>query len=364
MFSNLFNRFRNPASHTRRQPSKSNRRLRLESLESRTLMTMIPDLTPSGMLNLPGDPADSTDHISLRASGGQVHVTFNGTTRSFTDVSVTGVAIATDSGSSEITIESTLPATMTLNVNGNSAGSTDTLILNDGSSIWPRDYTITSDHVTRRATVPVEYHGIENLRLDAHSNDNTIKVESTAAGTITTINAGGGQDTIELSPQGQYLDYLSGQVLINGDPLGETSFDRVKFYDQFNPHNDTYSVVARATARFVSRDYMSSVTFNRVESLELWAGSGSNLINLDTDAANGGLQTVMVDAGPGNDIVRGSAGAERIFGGDGRDLLIGGLGADAIDGGAEDDLVIDGTTTYDTNAVACKPFSPSGPAAD
>ena len=41
----------------------------------------------------------------------------------------------------------------------------------------------------------------------------------------------------------------------------------------------------------------------------------------------------------GNDTVRGSSDAERIFGNDGKDSLLGGAGSDSIYGGKEDDEV-------------------------
>jgi Ca2+-binding RTX toxin-like protein len=56
-----------------------------------------------------------------------------------------------------------------------------------------------------------------------------------------------------------------------------------------------------------------------------------------------GLEAVIqliADAGAGDDVLVGSAGADVLFGGDGDDVLLGGPGLDILDGGAGDNVVI------------------------
>jgi Ca2+-binding RTX toxin-like protein len=63
---------------------------------------------------------------------------------------------------------------------------------------------------------------------------------------------------------------------------------------------------------------------------------------LDAAKLAAGALTLTLDAGDGNDVLIGSAGADVMLGGAGDDVLLGGPGADTLDGGAGDNVVIQG----------------------
>ena len=90
-------------------------------------------------------------------------------------------------------------------------------------------------------------------------------VEGTPAGTTLTINAGGGNDTINLSPTGLLLDAIEGAVVVNGE--GGTA-DALNLADQNNAFPDAWDI----TATSATRPSFGGVTYAGVESLRLDAG--------------------------------------------------------------------------------------------
>ncbi len=85
-----------------------------------------------------------------------------------------------------------------------------------------------------------------------------------------------------------------------------------------------------------------TATVRNVETLHVTAGNGRDVMN-----ATAASFYVVLDGGPGNDVVRGGAsgdvlmgwtGNDRLVGNGGDDLLVGGLGADTLEGGAGADL--------------------------
>lgn len=91
-------------------------------------------------------------------------------------------------------------------VNGN--GGTDTVNLNDQGGNFNDTYTVTNTSVSRPVFGGLTFYiGIENLTLNAENTlgvngDNTINVNSTAAGVTTTINGNDGNDTFNITGSG------------------------------------------------------------------------------------------------------------------------------------------------------------------
>jgi Ca2+-binding RTX toxin-like protein len=67
---------------------------------------------------------------------------------------------------------------------------------------------------------------------------------------------------------------------------------------------------------------------------DAWVSSGDGN---DTVTANGTY--VIVDAGKGNDVIRGGAGEQSLSGGDGNDTVYGGTGNDTLNGGKGNDVL-------------------------
>src|SRR5262249_18399519 len=140
--------------------------------------------------------------------------------------------------------------------------------------------------------------------------NDSIRVASTDVGTPVVINAGFGDDTIEV---GNFsATALLGAVTIDGQDGSDTL------------------------------DYSA---FNSAVRVNLALGTATGLA--------GGVSGIEnVTGGPGDDILVGDDQANVLRGGPGRDILIGRGGADMLFGGAGDDILIGGSTDYDLNPAA------------
>ena len=70
--------------------------------------------------------------------------------------------------------------------------------------------------------------------------------------------------------------------------------------------------------------------------------TGAEAVNdrLTINALAGGAIGLAADAGDGDDVLIGSAGADILLGAAGDDVLIGGLGQDTLDGGLGNNVLI------------------------
>jgi hypothetical protein len=214
----------------------------------------------------------------------------------------------------------------------NGGGGTDWLAVSDWASTYHRVtaqvgglYTITDQAVTLRyesgggfettvSEVAVNYSGIAILDLSTTNLGDTVQVESTAPGTTTTVYAGGGDDTIDvtgalnLTVYGEagddtlnlgtgFLDYLP-EVHFFGGP----GRDSVFLNDQNNFHANEYTV----TANSVGVGFFGGVTFGTPddfdppEVLVLNAGNGNDTINVLSTAAG---TSTTINAGRGGDTI-------------------------------------------------------------
>ena len=93
---------------------------------------------------------------------------------------------------------------------------------------------------------------------------NAVDVEGVPAGTTLSINAGGGNDTINLAPTGLLLDAIEGEVLVNG----EGGTDALNLADQNNAFPDTWQITGTSAVR----PSFGGVQYATIESLRLDAG--------------------------------------------------------------------------------------------
>ncbi|CAN5647744.1 hypothetical protein BH09PLA1_BH09PLA1_06260 [soil metagenome] len=99
-------------------------------------------------------------------------------------------------------------------------------------------------------------------------------------------------------------------------------------------------IVGRNQAMIVVNDNGTASTWNPAEVMSIAVnGLGGN----DTIGIMPGVfKPIVIDAGAGNDQVRGGPGRERILGGPGMDMLSGGGGGDLLEGGPDNDLIVGG----------------------
>ncbi len=291
------------------------------------------------------------DTFRVYLSGGNLNVDVNASTV-FSEPTA-GITSLTLNGSNDIDVFQieTAPVATTLNgglgadvfnlsnaaqVNGldnlgatvivNGGGDADTVNLNDQNANFNDAYTITSTTVSRPFFGGLTYGTIESLVLNAQNllgtnGNNTINIDSTAAGVTTTINANDGNDIVNVgnAALATGLDLLPGPVVVNGGAGSDT----VNLNDQSADFNDAYTI----TSTTVSRPFFGGLTYGTIESLVLHAQNllgtnGNNTFNIVSTA--GGV-TTTVNANDGDDIFN---------------ITGGGLGAGStnnLNGGAGDD---------------------------
>ena len=210
----------------------------------------------------------------------------------------------------------TLAGPLTLNGNGG----TDSVTFDDAAEASAFGFTVTSSTVARGGMATVSYGTIETLTVSAGNVAGSLgklhNIESTAAGTQLTLNAGSGNDSVRLSPTSLVLGSIAGNVALNGQ--GGT--DALVGQDQ----NDGGNVVFTITPTTLSNDDSGTITYGTMESFTLNAGGGSSDIDLFGTAPGTPL---IVNAGAGNDSINfnnlstfaaavtanGNAGADTIF---------------------------------------------------
>jgi hypothetical protein len=188
---------------------------------------------------------------------------------------------------------------------------TTSLTVDDGSDRRALSALVTSSAVTGLGnSAAVSYgSGVNALTVIGSQGASTYTVQSTRAGTATTVNGGAANDTFQVGDAIHALSAFKGALTLNGGG-GNNTLD--------------YSA------------YVGDVTVDLP-------------LGLATAVAGGVSNIQNVTGSQGNDLIVGDANANVLVGGTGRNIIIGGGGGDTIRGGGGDNILIAGTTAYDTD---------------
>ena len=272
-----------------RRPRRSSQQpLRIELLEDRRLLSAF--LDPNGQLTVIGTPANDTIALHQAANPSFTEAVVNGDQFDFLTSSIKAASISGLSGSDLITIGNGNLDFLPVPVTVDGGPGTDHVIVNDQTAPFSDTYTITSTTLSRIIFGGLTYSGIEGLTLNAETGDNTININSTAFGVPVTVNAGLGNDTINVGNGN--LDNLPGAVTVNG----QGGVDTVNVNDQTAPFSDTYTI----TSTTLSRIIFGGLSYSGIEGLTLNAETGNNTININSTAFG---VPVTVNAGLGNDTI-------------------------------------------------------------
>jgi len=154
-------------------------------------------------------------------------------------------------------------------------GGTNTLYVNDQANPNPETYAITSTVLNVRPSSGITYSGFKTVVFNGSSGGNAIIVGSTAAGTSTTINGGAGYNEFVL---GFPLDNLKGPTTLHagGDP-----YSYVIFNDSEAAAGQTYTL----TANTLTRSGIAPITWDTMNQVILYMGSGDDHVNVRAVAA-------------------------------------------------------------------------------
>jgi hypothetical protein len=183
-------------------------------------------------------------------------------------------------------------------------GSYDSIdAIDDSQNPNPETYTVTANTVTRtdmngnRDMAPIVYDNVTELILVGSSGGNTINVESTAAGTVTTVDAGSGGSTINLSPMAHNLANLAGLVQINGQGGANTlnAFDQAT---TFAPGSAGDQIYQDHLTRFNPTE-RTVFTFAGMQSINVSAGRSDNGLEIfGIVSTPAGVPVILTDASP------------------------------------------------------------------
>ena len=174
-------------------------------------------------------------------------------------------------------------------------------------------------------TGSINYMAVENLEIDLGAQNDTFYVKGVPLNQNTTLNMGGGFDTVFLgdgssSDTSHNLDgFLGTLILSSGDP---SAGDNLYIHDQGTTAGKTYTI-DRAYYRTVALqgggtldEYKTTITrgghavviFDTTETVVLRTTSGNDVINLyapqrEEDPGGGHGSTFTIMAGDGNDIL-------------------------------------------------------------
>jgi hypothetical protein len=191
-----------------------------------------------------------------------------------------------------------------LTVNGQRGNTSLTLF--DQSTTAAQTYTVTATSVTRTGGFGVTYAAIQNLTLNGGSGGNTISVLATPAATAVNLNAGAGNDTVNLGNNGSLQD-IQGRAITVTDPSGRLSItvdDRNDTISQTpvlstNPADTTYGEIAGLTPGPIYYRYANTL-------LTVRTGTTTPLVNVQ---ATGTSTNVEGNDAQGTTINVGNAGS-------------------------------------------------------
>jgi Ca2+-binding RTX toxin-like protein len=220
---------------------------------------------------------------------------------------------------------------------------TDVLTVNDQGTLTSETYTFLAATLSRTSFgapggVPtISYFGLEGLQLNCGAGNDTIKVRNTVPWTTTTINAGGGSDTL-IGPDAAIAWQITGP---NAGTFQAAPANPVAFRDAENlvggalADRFAFTESGRLSGRLsggAGTDTLDYSQFATAVRVNLAAGTATAVAG-----GVGGIENVT--GGWGNDELIGDGLANVLLGGWGMDTLHGGAGNDVLDGGA--DLSVD-----------------------
>ncbi len=175
----------------------------------------------------------------------------------------------------------------------------DALRVNDQGAGGASNYEITATRVTPIGNPGYDYTAVERVTVTTGEENETFTIRSTAFGTTTVVNAGGGFDTFNVGSVTNTLDDLRGHLnLIGGTNFSHPFFfpDRVFLFDQGSTASNSYAVRPNSVARSGG----VVVEYSGVEDVTLNAGSATDSAVVIGTAP---LVYVTMNMGGGNDVV-------------------------------------------------------------
>ena len=145
------------------------------------------------------------------------------------------------------------------------------LTVDDSSDSAVRTAILTSSALNGLAPATIDYgSNVTSLTINGGSAANTYNVQGTLAGAATTLNTGAGDDAINVENAAAMLDDIQGALTVNGQGGIDTLV--------VNDSGQTTGMAYTLTGSTLTRTGMAGVTFGGVSSLILDLGSGNDTV--------------------------------------------------------------------------------------
>jgi hypothetical protein len=137
--------------------------------------------------------------------------------------------------------------------------------------------------------------GVTSLTIDGGSGGNTFNLQYTAPGATTTLNAGSGNDTINVGNSANRLDDIQGPVTVNGQ--GGTN--HLNLIDSGQTAGQSYTLAGNT----LTRPGMAPISYLGVQHVALKAGGGNDAVSVSSAPPAG--TAVTLDGGGGSNTLVG-----------------------------------------------------------
>lgn len=207
----------------------------------------------------------------------------------------------------------------------NGGAGTDSMTMWDDLSTQSDGTTIGASAVVHSGMATFFYNTLEALILNCASGNNPIDIVATALGCTTTINAGNGNDSFNVTIASGDLDNAPGAIVFNGGAGTDTG----TIWDDFEGANVNYAM----SATNLSRTGFGGFTYGMLEGLTLQASAGNNTFTVNSTSV-----PTTINGNAGNDTINIAQLGGNLDAIDGAVSLSGGNGTDTVH-------LFDGTST-------------------
>jgi hypothetical protein len=283
-------------------------------------------ITGDANVSLTVEGSDADDTLALTGNT----LTSGGGSADLTGVDSLSVDLS-QGGADALTVN--LPVTSLTEVSVRGEGDDDTLAVNTETGDVAQSVNIAGRSI-EIDDVSIEFRDVEQVEVNAGGGDDTITVTPRGrSGGDIHVDGGDGDDTVTV--EGGFAARITGDGLrvgrqdITFENVENVSLDGVRVVVIEGTDGDD---VIDASGDGVVIVNGMEVSVTDVDHLVILAGAGS-------DTVTGSAGNDIIDGGDGDDVIDGGDGRDKISGGDGDDDLSGGAGRDMIHGGDGDDLI-------------------------
>jgi hypothetical protein len=162
-------------------------------------------------------------------------------------------------------------------------GGMSSLVFDDQATTADETYAVTANTVGRAGSGPISYANMANVALDAGSGRDLLLIQSTAAGTMTDINAGASANAeFVVSNDSVNMDDIQGRLGLHGQK-GPGPASLLLFNDSVTLASQTYTLTAGA----LSRTGIAPITYDGGVEVELITSIyNSAVVNLQSVGAD------------------------------------------------------------------------------